>query len=116
MRMPGSDERRLDADDTPLYHWAEWPLTVLTAVLLAVALWLGPEGDGRKVVLAFWFSILVLGGWSTYLDWRRGGLSHGITEIHEGFKSGESTFLRMRRRQPLTSVYLAMMALGWWHF
>jgi hypothetical protein len=100
----------------PLYHWAEWPLATLMALLLAGGIWYEPATARELFARAFEAVSLVLGGWSTYLEWRRGALSRGFAGIREGIQNEEHPFIWLHRRMPLRLVWLALIVMAWWHF
>ena len=100
----------------PTYHWTEWPLTVLLSLLLAAGIWLGP-GEKRELVAQGFTAIsMILFIWSTYLEWRAGSLSHGFAALREGIQRGAHSPSWLLRRLPLKLVWLACIALGYWHF
>jgi hypothetical protein len=113
---PRTNKPMTDVHSTPRYHWIEWPLVTLMALLMAAALWLGPGAEQRPFVAGFKAVSLVLCLWSTYLEWRRGALSRGFSGIREGIQTGEQPFLWLHRRLPLRLTWLALTVLGWWHF
>ena len=105
-----------DARSMPLYHWIEWPLVTLMALLMATALWLGQGAGHDWLVGAFKAVSFALFLWSTYLEWRRGALSRGFSGIREGIQNEEHPFIWLHGRLPLRLVWLALTVLGWWHF
>jgi hypothetical protein len=106
----------VDVPGPQLYHWAEWPLATLMALLMAAAMWVGPGAEHGPFVAGFKAVSFVLCLWSTYLEWRRGALSRGFSGIREGIQTGEQPFLWLHRRMPLRLTWLALTVLGWWHF
>lgn len=110
------DKPMNNASSPPLYHWAEWPLATLLALLLAGGVWYGPGTERELFARAFEAVSLVLGVWSTYLEWRRGALSRGFAGIRGGIQNQEPPFIWLHRRLPLRLVWLALIVMGWWHF
>lgn len=104
------------APEPALYHWAEWPLAAVAALLLAAALWWEPGDLRGAIIAAFKVAILAMAGWSLYREWRMGGLSRSIPGTYQGMRNGEATALWMHRRTPLRLSWLALMVLGSWHF
>jgi hypothetical protein len=99
---------------SPLYHWAEWPLAILMALLLGAALWCAPGEERSALFKAFNAVGLALGGLSTYLEWRKGALSRSFAGILEGFDKQEPPFVWVHRRLQLKLTWLVLTVLGWW--
>jgi hypothetical protein len=98
----------------PTYHWLEWPMAVVVAVLL-VNFSLHEPGESREeMFMLFQAALVILMVCCCYADWRRGALSHPISKVREGLESGAEPFARMHRRAPLGWLLIAMGVVGHW--